>query len=43
MHPDLCGIISEQVYDNRLLSDDSTLKNTLSSELINLGLTPGIH
>ena len=43
MHPDLCEIISEQVYDNRLLSDESTVENTLSNELITLGLTPGIH
>ena len=43
MHPDLCCIISEQVYDNRLLSDESTYENILSDELINLGLTPGIH
>ena len=43
MHPDLCRVVSDQVYDSRLLSADSTSRHILDIQSGILPVKQGIH
>ena len=43
MHPDLCRVVSDQVYDSRLLSADSTSRHILDIKSDILPVKQGIH
>jgi predicted RecB family nuclease len=43
MHPDVCALISEQVYDGRLQSDESTKRHAIDINAEILPIQSGIH
>ncbi len=43
MHPDLCSVVSSQVYDSRLVSSESTTRHILDIQSNILPVKQGIH